>query len=42
MPARHIYEREGFRLVGAEPHHLYGEGLVAETWELDLRGPEGQ
>lgn len=35
-PARHIYRREGFRLVGSEPHQLYGEGLVAETWEKDL------
>jgi len=35
-PARHIYRREGFRLVGSEPHLLYGEGLVAETWERDL------
>jgi GNAT superfamily N-acetyltransferase len=35
-PARHIYEREGFRLVGSEAHHLYGQGLVAETWEIGL------
>ncbi len=35
-PARHIYQREGFRLVGSEPHDLYGEGLVAETWEKVL------
>lgn len=35
-PARHIYQREGFHLTSSEPHHLYGEGLVAETWELEL------
>jgi GNAT superfamily N-acetyltransferase len=38
-PARHIYLREGFRRVRSEPHDLYGEGLVAETWEKGL-GPE--
>ncbi|HEX7049853.1 MAG TPA: 2-dehydropantoate 2-reductase [Longimicrobiales bacterium] len=34
--ARRIYEREGYRRVHAEPHDLFGEGLVGETWELAL------
>lgn len=34
--ARHIYERAGFRLVQAEPHHSFGHDLVGENWELQL------
>jgi DNA-binding MarR family transcriptional regulator/GNAT superfamily N-acetyltransferase len=34
--ARRIYERSGFRCVGAEKHHSFGRNLVAETWELKL------
>lgn len=35
--ARRLYEREGYRLMGEEPHHSYGADLVAQDWELDLR-----
>lgn len=34
--ARHIYEKAGFRRVGSERHHSFGQDLVAETWELKL------
>ena len=34
--ARHIYERNGFRLVGEERHHSFGQDLVGQTWELAL------
>ena len=34
--ARHIYEKAGFRLEHAEPHHSFGHDLVGETWELEL------
>lgn len=34
--ARRIYQRAGFRLVQAEPHHSFGCDLVGETWEMDL------
>jgi DNA-binding MarR family transcriptional regulator/GNAT superfamily N-acetyltransferase len=34
--ARHLYERAGFRLIAAEPHHSFGHDLVGETWELEL------
>jgi GNAT superfamily N-acetyltransferase len=34
--ARQLYERAGFQMVGAEPHHSFGHDLVGETWELQL------
>jgi hypothetical protein len=30
--ARHLYEKAGYRLVRAEPHHSFGHDLVGETW----------
>lgn len=34
--ARHIYEREGYRLVKEEAHQSYGGHLMGQFWELDL------
>lgn len=34
--ARHIYEKQGFRIVRQESHHSFGKDLTAETWEIDL------
>jgi DNA-binding MarR family transcriptional regulator/GNAT superfamily N-acetyltransferase len=34
--ARHLYEKAGYRLMRAEPHHSFGHDLVGETWELTL------
>jgi len=35
-PARHIYDKAGFRRRGQEPNTEFGKGLTSETWEMDL------
>jgi len=35
--ARAIYEREGFRRVGIEPHRSFGKRLTGEYWTLELK-----
>ena len=34
--ARHLYQREGYRLVAEEPHHSFGKDLLGQNWELTL------
>ena len=36
VAARHIYLTRGFRLTGSEPHEMWGQSLVGQTYELDL------
>jgi len=36
LAARGIYARAGYCRVAAVPNAEFGEGLVAETWELEL------
>jgi GNAT superfamily N-acetyltransferase len=36
VAARHIYLARGFRLTASEVHELWGEGLLGQTYELDL------
>jgi GNAT superfamily N-acetyltransferase len=36
LAARAIYAREGYRLVGTEPHHSFGHDLLGEVWQRDL------
>jgi hypothetical protein len=37
LAARHLYAQEGYRLMHQAPHHSFGQDLVEEVWELDLR-----
>jgi len=34
--ARRIYEKAGFELFEAGPHHSFGKDLVEQTWEMKL------
>ena len=36
LPARHIYQAAGFRLVKEERHTMFGPEMTAETWDLAL------
>jgi DNA-binding MarR family transcriptional regulator/GNAT superfamily N-acetyltransferase len=35
--ARHLYQQAGFRCTGRERHRSFGQALIAETWQLELR-----
>jgi DNA-binding MarR family transcriptional regulator/N-acetylglutamate synthase-like GNAT family acetyltransferase len=35
--ARHIYEQAGFTLTSSDPRHTWGQDVVAEFWDLELR-----
>jgi GNAT superfamily N-acetyltransferase len=34
--AGHIYEEKGFKLIGQERHHSFGQDLVGQNWALKL------
>jgi DNA-binding MarR family transcriptional regulator/GNAT superfamily N-acetyltransferase len=36
LPARHLYQLAGFKLVAEEKNHSFGHDLISETWELKL------
>jgi DNA-binding MarR family transcriptional regulator/GNAT superfamily N-acetyltransferase len=35
-PARHIYERAGFRLTSSEARRSWGQDVVSEHWDMEL------
>jgi DNA-binding MarR family transcriptional regulator/GNAT superfamily N-acetyltransferase len=35
--ARHVYERAGFRLTSSEARHSWGQDVVSEHWDMELR-----
>ena len=37
VSARRIYQAAGFQLVQEERHHSFGQDLVGQNWDLDLR-----
>jgi GNAT superfamily N-acetyltransferase len=36
VAARHIYLARGFTLTASEPHEMWGDNMVGQTYELDL------
>ncbi len=36
LPARHLYQQAGFRLVSSEPRRSWGQDVVSEIWDLPL------
>jgi GNAT superfamily N-acetyltransferase len=36
LAARSLYQRDGYSLVGSEPHQSFGQALIGEVWELAL------
>jgi GNAT superfamily N-acetyltransferase len=36
LPARHLYQRAGFRLVSSEARQSWGQDVISEIWDLPL------